>query len=112
MKVVLLGSTGMIGKGVLLECLQHNSIEKVLIINRRPVNMRHEKLTEVIHKDFRDFSGFKDQLKHYDACFFCLGVSSVGMTEEHYREITFDLTLNFAQAMLAANPQAVFCYVS
>jgi uncharacterized protein YbjT (DUF2867 family) len=112
MKAIVLGSTGMVGKAVLLECLDDNRITKVVVINRRSLNMRHEKLVEVIHDDFYDISPLKDQLAGYDACFFCLGISSVGMSEEKYRRVTYDLTLSFATTYVSANPAAVFCYVS
>lgn len=112
MKAIVLGSTGMVGKAVLLECLEDNRIKKVLAINRRSLNMTHEKLVELIYDDFYDVSPLKDQLAEYDACFFCLGTSSVGLSEEKYRKITYDLTLSFARTFASANPAAVFCYVS
>lgn len=102
----------MVGKGVLLECLEDPRVEKVLVINRRPLNIAHEKLVERIHADFFDFSSIKDQLKEYDACFFCLGTTSVGMSEAHYRKITYDLTLSFARTFVSVASHAVFCYVS
>jgi uncharacterized protein YbjT (DUF2867 family) len=112
MKAIILGSTGMVGKAVLLECLADSRIEKVLVINRKPLNITHSKLAVVIHDNFYDFSSLKTQLGQYDACFFCLGISSVGLSEDKYRKITFDLTLAFANIFIAANPAAVFCYVS
>ncbi|HEX8038415.1 MAG TPA: epimerase, partial [Chryseosolibacter sp.] len=92
MKAIVLGATGMVGKGVLLECLADRRVEKVLVINRRPLNIVHEKLVERIHADFFDFSPIKGELSEYDACFFCLGTTSVGMSEDQYRKITYDLT--------------------
>jgi uncharacterized protein YbjT (DUF2867 family) len=112
MKAIILGSTGMVGKAVLLECLADSRIEKVLVINRKPLDVRHAKLAEVIHDNFYDFSSLKTQLGQYDACFFCLGISSVGLSEDKYRKITYDLTMAFANTFIAANPAAVFCYVS
>jgi len=112
MKVVILGSTGMIGKGVLLECLADNNVEKVLAISRKPVNVGHDKLKVIIHDNFFDFSALKDQLKPYDTCLFCLGISSVGLSEDRYREITYDIALNFASTFVAASPGSVFCYIS
>lgn len=112
MKAIVLGSTGMVGKAVLLECLEDSRITRVLAINRRSLNMAHGKLVEVIHDDFFDFSDLNNQLAEYDACFFCLGTSSVGLSEEKYSRITYDLTLSFARTFSAANPAAVFCYVS
>ena len=102
----------MVGKAVLLECLEDSRITKVLVINRRSVGMTHDKLVEVIHNDFYDLSALQDQLTEYDVCFFCLGTSSVGLSEEKYRKITYDLTMSFARIFARANPAAVFCYVS
>ncbi len=112
MKAIILGSTGMVGKSVLLECVEDKDVEAVLLINRRPLNFSHEKVTEIIHRDFMDTSALKDNLKGYDACFFCLGVSSVGMKEEEYRRLTYDLTLGFAHTLASVNQDVVFCYVS
>lgn len=110
MKVIITGTTGMVGKGVLLECLEHPAITGVLLVNRRPVGVQHPKLKEVIHKDFYDLSPVKAQLQGYDACFFCLGVSVVGLTEEQYTKTTYDLTLHFAETVI--NPRITFIYVS
>ena len=112
MKAIILGSTGMVGKAVLLECLTDSRIEKVLVINRKPLDIAHEKLVEVIHDNFYDFSSLKTRVGQYDACFFCLGISSVGLSEDNYRKITYDLTLAFANTFISVNPAAVFCYVS
>lgn len=112
MKAIILGSTGMVGKAVLLECLADSRIEKVLVINRHPLGIAHEKLREIVHDNFYDFSPLRDQMKEYDACFFCLGISSVGMNEEKYRKITYDLTLAFAKLFVSLSSHAVFCYVS
>ncbi len=102
----------MVGEGVLLECLQQPEVEKVLVINRRPGGVRHPKVQEIIHQNFQDLSPINNQLSGYDACFFCLGVSSVGMKEPDYRRVTHDLTLHVAQTLAEVNPQLVFCYVS
>lgn len=112
MKVIILGSTGMVGKGVLLECLEESGIKKILVINRHSCQISHPKLTEIIHEDFFDFSDLKEQLRDLDACYFCLGVSSAGLNEKKYSRITYDLTLGFARLMLELNPDSVFCYVS
>jgi len=112
LKVVITGATGMVGKGVLLECLESLDIDSVLVINRRSIEMEHEKLKEIVHKDFYDLSSIEDQLKGYDACFFCLGVSAYGMSEEDYSKISYDLTLHFANTLLKLNPNITFCYVS
>ncbi len=111
-KVIITGATGMIGKGVLLECLDHKAISEVLVIGRNPVGMAHPKLKELILKDFSDFSGIKDQLKDYDGCFFCLGISAAGLKEEEYRKITYDYTLALARTLVDQNPQMTFTYVS
>ena len=112
MKVIILGSTGMIGKGVLLECLEYSNIKNILVLNRQSCNISHNKLKEIIHENFFDFSTIKEQLKGFNACFFCLGVSAAGLDEKKYSKITYDLTLGFAQIMLELNPNSIFCYVS
>jgi len=111
-KAIITGSTGMIGKGVLLECLESPHVESVLVINRQSVGMKHQKLKEIINTDFYDLSAIKEHLAGYNTCFFCLGVSAAGLSEEEYYRITYDLTLNFAQTILGLNPELTFCYVS
>lgn len=111
-KVIVTGVTGMVGEGVLHECLQHPVIESVLIINRKPSGILHPKLTEIIHSDFFDLSTIESRLQGYHACFFCLGVSSVGLKEPEYTRLTHTLTLGFASTLAKANPGMVFCYVS
>ncbi len=110
--VVITGTTGMVGKGVLLECMDHPSINNIMIVNRNPLNITHPKVREVLVKDFFDLSGISDELKGFDACFFCLGITSVGQSEEDYSRITYDLTLNFAEAFIDQNDKSIFCYVS
>jgi len=112
LKVIITGSTGMVGKGVLLECLDSPEVEHVLVVNRSSVGITHPKLKEIIHKDFFDWSAIRDQLNGYTACYFCLGVSSVGMNEVDYRRMTYELTLGFAREVLALNHEMTFCYVS
>ncbi|RMD91848.1 MAG: NAD-dependent epimerase/dehydratase family protein [Calditrichaeota bacterium] len=112
MKAIITGSTGMIGKGVLLECLDDPRVEEVLLINRRPVGIAHPKIKEIIHRDFRDFSSIKDQLVGYDACFYCMGVSSAGMSEAQYTEITYTMTQALATILHQLNPEMTFIYVS
>lgn len=112
MKAIIMGSTGMIGQAVLIECLEDNSIEEVLIINRRETNPTHSKVKEIVHNDFYDFTTIREQLKGYDACFFCLGVSSAGMKEEQYRKLTYGLTMSFAQVLVQESPECTFTYVS
>lgn len=102
----------MVGEGVLLECLNHPDVERVLVINRRPGGVSHPKLREIIHTDFFDLTPIEDQLAGFDACFFCLGVSSVGMSQEAYKRVTQDLTLNVARSLAALNPEMTFCYVT
>lgn len=110
LRVIITGTTGMVGKSVLLECLEHPQVAEVLVVNRSPIGMTHPKLKEVIHKDFHDLSAIKGLLQGYNACFFCMGVSVVGLNEEQYTRITYDLTTHFAQTVI--NPDMVFCYVS
>jgi hypothetical protein len=111
-RAIITGVTGMVGEGVLHECLLDDNVEKVLIINRRPSGFTHPKLTEIVHKDFQDITPIQSQLSGYNACFFCLGVSSVGMNEEKYRKLTYDLTLHFANVVVSQSKDLTFCYVS
>jgi hypothetical protein len=112
MKVIITGATGMVGEGVLHECLADPNIEGILSLSRKPVGMKHPKLTEIVHADLFDLSAFEEQLKGYDACFFCLGVSSVGMNEAEYTRVTFDLTTYVAKLLSKWNTDMVFCYVT
>jgi len=109
---IITGTTGMVGEGVLHECLNHPDVESVLVINRRSCNLTHPKLKEIIHGNFYDLTFIKAQLAGYNACFFCLGTTSVGKKENIYRKITFDLTKNFADTFHELNPVMTFCYVS
>ena len=102
----------MVGEGVLLECLNDPDVEQVLIINRRALGITHPKLREIIHTDWFDLSPIAAQLDGYNACFFCLGTSSIGMTEAEYRRVTYDLTVHFAQIVSKRNRDVTFCYVS
>lgn len=111
-KVIITGVTGMVGEGVLHECLQDPRVESVLVINRKPCGISHPKLKEIIHKDFFDLTPIESKLSGYNACFFCLGVSSVGMKEQKYYKISYTLTMNFAQLLSKLNPDMTFCYVS
>jgi uncharacterized protein YbjT (DUF2867 family) len=112
MRVIITGSTGMVGKGTLLEAIRSSDVTSILLVNRQPVGMAHPKITEVIHADFFNLEAIRSQLKGYDACLFCLGVSSVGMKEDQYRKLTFDLTIGFAKVLLEENPGMTFCYIS
>ena len=110
--VVITGSTGMVGKGVLLECLDHKWVEKVLVVNRSSINLTHPKLRELLVSDFMDLKNIEDDLKGYDACFFSLGVSSIGISKGDYEKITYELTIHFAKTFLDKNKDSIFTYVT
>jgi uncharacterized protein YbjT (DUF2867 family) len=112
MKVLLTGATGMVGKGVLLECLDDPSVVEILSISRKPVGIQHPKLKELIHADFTDFSQVENRLAGFDACFACMGVSAAGMDEQTYTERTFTMTMELAKACLRQNTSMTFIYVS
>lgn len=112
MNVLITGATGMVGEGVLLECLQAPDVERVLVVTRKPTGRQHPKLKEVLLQDFEHPESIEHELAGYDACYFCLGVSSVGMKEPEYTRLTYDLTLGFARVLARLNPQLTFCYVS
>jgi uncharacterized protein YbjT (DUF2867 family) len=112
MKVILFGATGMVGQGVLRECLLDDGIESVLAVVRSPTGQTHAKLRELTHRDFTDFSGVAAELTGYDATFFCLGVSSLGMKEADYRHVTYDFTMAAARVLAQQNPGMTFIYVS
>ena len=111
MRVLLFGATGMVGQGVLRECLLDSEVESVVAIGRSGTG-KHEKLRELLHDNFLDFSPIESQLSGFDACFFCLGVSSAGMNEEDYRRVTHDFTLAAARVLVKLNPGMTFIYVS
>ncbi|MFP3592639.1 NAD-dependent epimerase/dehydratase family protein [Chryseobacterium sp. SIMBA_038] len=111
-KIILTGATGMVGEGVLLECLENPNISEVLSVSRKPSGKTHAKLKEYLVPDFLGIDVNDENLKGYDACFFCAGISSVGMNEEDYTKITYDTTLHFAKVLLNLNPEMVFNYVS
>jgi uncharacterized protein YbjT (DUF2867 family) len=112
MKVILFGATGMVGQGCLRECLIDPEVETVLAVGRSPAGVQSTKLREIVHDNFLDFSAIESQLAGLDACFFCLGVSSVGMSEERYRHLTYDITLAAATTLSRLNPGMVFVYVT
>lgn len=112
LKVIITGTTGMVGEGVLIECLAHPDVEKILVINRRPCGVTHPKLTEIIHSDFLNLTPIEDQFTGYNACFFCLGVSSVGMKEDVYYLRTYTLTMHMAEILSRQNHDLTFCYIS
>lgn len=111
-KIILTGATGMVGEGVLLECLENPNISEILSVSRKPSGKTHAKLKEYLVPDFLTIDVNDQNLKGYDACFFCAGISSVGMNEEDYTKITYDTTLYFAKVLLNLNPEMVFNYVS
>ncbi|GAL83931.1 hypothetical protein Phep_3105 [Sporocytophaga myxococcoides] len=112
MKVIITGATGMVGEGVLLECLENPEVIKVLMINRRSSPIKHPKLEELIVPDFMKLENYKESLVGYDRCFYCAGVSSIGMSEEKYTYITYDTTIHFAGVLASVNPSLVFTFVS
>jgi uncharacterized protein YbjT (DUF2867 family) len=112
MKVLLFGATGMVGQGVLRECLLDPEVERVVSIVRAPSGAKHDKLDELVAADFFDWSAQERQLAGFDACFFCLGVSSAGMSEAEYSRVTFEMTLAAAKPLARLNPGMVFVYVS
>jgi hypothetical protein len=111
-RAIITGASGMVGEGVLHECLQHTEVEAVLVVGRKKCGITHPKLKEIIHQDFYNLSPIEEQLKGYNACYFCLGVSSIGMKEEQYYKLTYTLTLHFAQTVSKLNSDMTFCYVS
>lgn len=111
-KAILFGATGMVGEGVLYKALDHRDVESVLVIGRRSCGVKHSKLKELVHGDFYNYSAIEDQLTGLNACFFCLGVSSVGMNKQEYSRVTYDLTMQTATVLSRLNPTMTFCYVS
>jgi uncharacterized protein YbjT (DUF2867 family) len=111
-KAVITGATGMVGEGVLHECLLHPGVESVLVVNRRSCNVLHPRLKEILHQDFSDFSGIEKELTGYNAGFLCMGVSSVGMSEKTYYHRTYDFTMALARTLSKLNPEMTICYVS
>ena len=104
-RAIIFGATGMVGEGVLHESLKSPQVESVLVVGRRACEVTHEKLTELFHKDFFNYSAIETRLKGYNACFFCLGVSSIGMKEEEYTRLTYDLTHAAASTLSRLNPR-------
>ncbi len=112
MKVIITGSTGMVGRGTLLECLDSDKVSKVLVVNRQSLNMDHPKLKEVLLSDFSNVRSILEDLRGYDACFYCMGVSVLGLNEEQYTRVTYEYTKGFADVLYDLNPEMVFNYVS
>lgn len=111
-KVIITGATGMVGEGVLHEALNRSDISSVVVVGRKSCGVSHPKLKEIIHGDFNDISPILNDLTSFDACYFCSGVSSVGMKEDEFYKLTYTLTINFAQKLASVNPNMTFCYVS
>jgi len=112
MKVVIFGATGMVGEGVLRECLEDSRVQSILVVTRSSVRLTDPKIREILHVDFLDFGPIQTQLAGLDACFFCLGVSAAGKSEDDYRRLTYDVTLAAAEALVPVSPNLTFCYVS
>ena len=111
-KVIITGATGMVGEGVLLECLQNPAVAQVLVLTRKPTGRNHPKMRELLVPDLAELSAVESQLTGYNACFFCAGVSSVGISKEEYERITHDLTLAVGRTLARLNPDLTFIYVS
>jgi nucleoside-diphosphate-sugar epimerase len=112
LRIILTGATGMVGEGVLLTCLEHPAVDAVLMVNRRSYPLQHPKLKELLLPDFAQAVGVADQLSGYNACFFCAGISSVGMSEEQYTHITYEVTMRFAEVLHVVDPAMTFIFVS
>lgn len=112
MNVIIFGATGMVGRGVLRECLLDDRVSAVLTVGRAPTGITHAKLREIVHGDLLDLTPIEADLAGSDACFFCLGVSSAGMSEKDYRHITYDYTMSVANTLARLNPGSTFVYVS
>lgn len=113
LKVIVTGASGMVGEGVLHECLNHPEVNEVLAISRQPLHQEgHPRLKVLLHKDFLNLDPVREQLKGYNACFFCLGVSSIGKKEEEFTKLTYDLTLHMGKILAGFDPDMTFCYVS
>jgi uncharacterized protein YbjT (DUF2867 family) len=111
-KAILTGATGMVGEGVLHECLKHPQVEQVLLVSRRSCGVSDPRLKELLVPDFFDLSSIQNHMVGYNACFFCLGVSSIGMKEPEFHKLTYELTINFATTLVTRNPEMTFCYIS
>ncbi len=112
MKIVLFGATGMIGSGSLIECLESKDVREVLVVGRRSCEVEHDKLSELILDDMFEYSAVQGRFAGTDACFFCLGVSAAGMSEEAYHRVTYELTVTAAESLASVNDGMTFCYIS
>ncbi|KQM66450.1 epimerase [Pedobacter sp. Leaf216] len=110
--VIITGTTGMVGEGVLMKCLENPEIDSILVVNRKPCGYVHPKLKEIIHSDFFEFSAIENELSGYNACFFCLGITSVGVDNDTYFKMTYILTMHVAKTLSRLNEGMTFCYVS
>ncbi len=111
-KAIIFGSTGMLGQGLLRECLESSKVESVLIVNRNSNQQKHPKLKEIICKDLFDLSAYKNEFAQYDTCFYCIGISTVGLSEAEYTKITYDLTISIANTVIEANKDFTFIFIS
>jgi hypothetical protein len=111
-RTIIFGASGMVGEGVLLQAIKDRDVESILVVGRKSCGIKNEKLKELIHNDFYNYSAIEKELSGYNACFFCLGVSSVGMSEKDYTKITYDLTIAAATALSKLNHDMTFCYIS
>jgi hypothetical protein len=111
-RVIITGVTGMVGEGVLHVCLNHPDVEQILIVTRKSYGLSHPKLKEIIQSDFLDVNPIEQELSGYNACFFCLGVSSIGLSEPEYFKLTYTLTIGFAETLARISPEMTFCYIS
>jgi uncharacterized protein YbjT (DUF2867 family) len=112
MKVILFGATGMVGQGALRECLAASDVEQVMAVGRTPTGQQHSKLADLVHAEMWDYTNVEAELTGFDACFFCIGVTSSGMAEKQYTHMTYDMTMAAATTLARLNPQMVFVYVS
>ncbi len=111
-KAIITGATGMVGEGILHECLHHPAVSSILLINRKPSGIVHHHVKEIIHADFYNLAAIESELEGYNACFFCLGTTSVGKNEADFTRITYDLTMHVAKTLSKLNPDMTFCYIS
>ncbi len=112
LRPIIFGATGMVGRGVLLECLDHPDVERILVIGRKSCGEEHSKLTEIIHSDYSDYSAIEEQIKGYNACFFCIGVSAAGMSEQDYHVLTHDYAVTAGKAVTKHNSDLTYCLLS
>lgn len=112
MRVILFGATGMVGGGALIECLEDARVSSVLVVGRSSTGIKHAKLEELLHDNFLDFSAIESRFASYDACFYCVGVSAVGISDEKYVRLTYDFAVAAADALARANAAMTFCFIS